>query len=524
MAKKSKSRNNKSSAKTASKLPANRNTVGGAELPATAFWRWVLMIGAVLAISAGIVETVTGGFGVIDRVTGFWKSPIATPTSFVEEASDESLIVVAQFDRSIGIPDSRPHEKIADEIRSTVRSLNLNNVRVETVPDFIPINGGDKAEEVGNLYNATTVIWGEETSVDVRVNLLNRRTVVRGVLLRSGEGGLRMYSGDQYVQPDNIQPMFGKNDFSVSQGIIPHDPWQPLVYSPLLLPSDNVAVVETDGTYVTTNTDPQQYIKLITTDLPSQVTFFALLPIAQVQLFNGKEQTALNLIEKALDIRTNVLLDNDGIGEVYREVARLHLSLARQQGIVREEDWQNTVLYHAQTAKARLNQSLVAGLDEPLTYYFLGLAYYVTKEYSGAVLNFNIALEQTSDDHLRVFVLHDRSLAKIELGDYQGALADANAEIRLFPEANGAYLNRSRIRFELKDYQGTIADIDKAVELTGSGTDNPDIIDYKGKAYIALKEYDKAVDTYQKLVDVVGPENRAFAESKLQEAKTLAGY
>lgn len=516
MSKRSKSRQN-----SKPKDPSSGSGGNAAELPRTPFWQWALMIALLVGIVGGIADTTSGVFGIMDRLGGLWESLIPTPMPFPEEAPGESLIVVAQFDRAVGIPDSRSYEKIADAIRSAVGSLNINNVRVETLPDVIPSRASDKAEDIGKLFNATTVIWGEETSVDVRVNLLNRRQVWVTNSVRSGADGLETSSTLNYVQPGNTEEMLARFNSPLSG--IPNYPALPLIYSPLPIASGNITVSTTDGTYVTTYADPQQYIKLITTDLPREMTFFALLPVAQIQAFDGNEQIALNLLEKALDAKPDALSNRDDTAKIYREVARLHLSLARDLMVNTGVEEQNALVEHGQTAKERLNQALEAGLTEPLTYYFLGMAYYLTNENAEALHAFDAAMELEPDDRLQIFVLFERAYVKSELGDNESALADITSLLRLDAEVAGAYHVRAKIRFQMGDYRGTIADVDKAVEIHGSATKIPDIVDLKAQAYIALKEYDKAVDTMQKLVDVVGPENREYAELRLQETKALAG-
>lgn len=511
----------KSKPQRGAKKTSDKPVSGGAELPATGFWRRVLMIGALIAIAAGVAETVTGAFGIVDRAASWFESPVVTPMAFPQEGPDESLIIVAEFDRSSGIPDSRAHERIADALRGTIASMNLENVRVETLPEAIPIRASDRVEEIGKLYGATTVIWGEETSVDVRVNLRNRREVWNSRLFRSGEGGIQVSASTHYLQPEDFD-VVTPADFSAPRGGIPYDPWLPLVFSPLLIAPEDMDLVKTEGAYITTNADPQQYINLITTDLPNEIAFFALLPLAEVQMFNGNEQVALDLLEQGLAARGNSHSSDDDIGEVYREVARLHLSIARQHEEAMQQGWQNIALDHARSAETRLNQALAAGLTEPLTYYFLGLASYQMRQYIQAVQHFDTAMDLMPDDHLRVFVLHNRSMAKMDLSDYQGALDDIALELMLDPNASGAYGNRIRTLSRLGDHLGVINEFDKLAKLVGSEVPSPDLVVMKGQAYIALKQYDKAVETYETLAAAIGPENRAYVEERLNEAKALA--
>lgn len=59
----------------------------------------------------------------------------------------------------------------------------------------------------------------------------------------------------------------------------------------------------------------------------------------------------------------------------------------------------------------------------------------------------------------------NRGVAKKNLGDYAGALADYNKAIELDPECAEAYNNRGLAKQDLKDYAGAMADYNKAIEL-----------------------------------------------------------
>jgi tetratricopeptide (TPR) repeat protein len=478
------------------------------------------MIGALLAIVAGIAETITGSMGIFDRLIVLMESPLATPAPFAGEAPNEVLIVVAQFDRADGIPDARAHEKIADEIRRVVNSLGINNVRVEILPEVIPKGdrnvAGAKAEE----YGATTIIWGEETSVDVRVDLLNTRSVWQSVSIRSGENGLEMQSSLQYQTQSDVDNFSFQDAEMATQSGFPIEPWIPLVDSPLLVPPQSVAVIETDGTYVTTYNDPQKYIQLITLDLPTEITFFALMPIALIQQFSGNEETALNLLERALASKSSTKAVDD-IGKIYQEAGRLHLSIARQIEIAEQDHSNADVEGHAEAAKKWLHKAVEAGIADGITYYFLGFAYSHTREYTTAIYYYDRAMDKLPDDHTKVFILHDRSIAKIEIGNDRAALLDINQLLQIDPEATAAYVNRSNIKSRMNDHLSVISDINKVWQLAPGATNDPGLLNLFGEAQMAVGDYVGAVGTYERLLNVVEPSQRSLARQRLDKALEL---
>ncbi|MCL5992296.1 MAG: tetratricopeptide repeat protein, partial [Bacteroidetes bacterium] len=55
--------------------------------------------------------------------------------------------------------------------------------------------------------------------------------------------------------------------------------------------------------------------------------------------------------------------------------------------------------------------------------------------------------------------------AKINSGDYRGAIQDYNKALELNPNSDDAYNNRGVAKNELGDFRGAIQDFNKALEL-----------------------------------------------------------
>jgi tetratricopeptide (TPR) repeat protein len=60
---------------------------------------------------------------------------------------------------------------------------------------------------------------------------------------------------------------------------------------------------------------------------------------------------------------------------------------------------------------------------------------------------------------------NNRGLARDELRDKQGAIADYNKALQINPNLAQVYNNRGNVRDELGDKQGAIADFQKAADL-----------------------------------------------------------
>jgi tetratricopeptide (TPR) repeat protein len=99
--------------------------------------------------------------------------------------------------------------------------------------------------------------------------------------------------------------------------------------------------------------------------------------------------------------------------------------------------------------------------------------------------------------------LFNSGLAKSEAGDFQGAIADYTAAIRLNPNYAEAYNKRGIIRGRnLKDYPAAKADFDRAIEINPN-YDHAYYNRARAREFLkdksgAIADYQKAAELYQK--------------------------
>jgi tetratricopeptide (TPR) repeat protein len=91
-----------------------------------------------------------------------------------------------------------------------------------------------------------------------------------------------------------------------------------------------------------------------------------------------------------------------------------------------------------------------------------GLAKLQRGDYRGALADFNRAIRL--DPHFAV-AYYNRGLVHQHLRDYRGAADDYTQALRLHPGDAASYYNRGLSRFYLKDYRGAIADDTRAIQL-----------------------------------------------------------
>ncbi len=146
----------------------------------------------------------------------------------------------------------------------------------------------------------------------------------------------------------------------------------------------------------------------------------------------------------------------------------------------------------------------------------LGIAKYLVKDYKGAILVFNEAIEenpQSADDYCF------RGSSKNYLEDYRGALQDYNKAIELNQEFGLAYFYRGKLKITLEDYRGGIQDFNKAIELD---SEFADAYINRGEAKSKLMDNRGAIQDHNKAIELE-PRNfgayyfRGLAKSDLKD-------
>ena len=76
---------------------------------------------------------------------------------------------------------------------------------------------------------------------------------------------------------------------------------------------------------------------------------------------------------------------------------------------------------------------------------------------------------------------YSRGHARVELGQYEEAIADYDQAVRLQPDQAHFYINRSKANTELGQHQEAIADLEAALELAREAGDSDLITFIEGK-------------------------------------------
>jgi tetratricopeptide (TPR) repeat protein len=114
-----------------------------------------------------------------------------------------------------------------------------------------------------------------------------------------------------------------------------------------------------------------------------------------------------------------------------------------------------------------------------------------------------------------------QALKKSNKGDYNGAIADYDKVIALYPGFSGSYYNQGLDYFKLGNYEKAIGSLNKSLAIS---PDDSMALFYRGLVYSALKNYQEAINDFNKVI-AISPEdadahfNRGVARSKLGDVK-----
>ena len=87
------------------------------------------------------------------------------------------------------------------------------------------------------------------------------------------------------------------------------------------------------------------------------------------------------------------------------------------------------------------------------------------RDYKGAIDDFNLAIEQLSEDKKNPEVFSNRAIAYQALGEYKFALLDYERSLSINPDFCNSYANRGNLLMELGFYYKARQDFQKAIFL-----------------------------------------------------------
>lgn len=140
-------------------------------------------------------------FGIFSVVVyPFVEQWLPSSRAFAAQANGETLIVIATF-HGEAAAEHEPHIKISRVIATEAANHNEQQLRVEVEPTKLTADQRTEAKALGKRYNASMVIWGENTGVEVIVNFLNLREpdfTASDARVNTTEQGIQLAHPDVY--------------------------------------------------------------------------------------------------------------------------------------------------------------------------------------------------------------------------------------------------------------------------------------------------------------------------------------
>lgn len=145
-----------------------------------------------------------------------------------------------------------------------------------------------------------------------------------------------------------------------------------------------------------------------------------------------------------------------------------------------------------------------------------GIVYDQLGEHKRAIADFTkaIKIEQRPERY------NNRGIAYVKLRRFDPALKDFDAALRLRPDSKDALFNRGSLFLDLRQFERAIADFDAAIRADSrfaSAYFN------RGLAHERRGAKRLAIADFQRVLDVVDPDNRALRDKALRNIRRLSG-
>ena len=382
-------------------------------------------------------------------------TPTPTPLPFAPAAEGETMIVLLPF-HSTTATNSEVQVKLWRRISDLLTELPDTSVTAVIDPHVVlTADQQAEAERIGKLHNASMVIWGEDTGVEMRANFLNLR-----------------------------EPDFAAAD---------------------------VDIQETQRTQLA---NPSQYAEFVTRDLPGQIAFLALFAVGQTHYLNNEYVAAIDTIESAVaEVRLEGEQAVDGyadtlapglaeayfrLGWLYQESpVNLDAAIANYTEAI-ELDPQDAAAYFNRglawydqddldRAIADYTEAIKLAPQFALAYNNRGIASSDQGDFDRAIADYSAAI---TFDPQYAAAYSNRGTAYKAKGDLDRAIADYTKAIKLDPQDAIAYNNRGLVWYDQDNLDRAIAGYTEAIKLDPQYA--PAYFN-RGNAYKAKGDLDRAI-------------------------------
>lgn len=418
----------------------------------------------------------------------------------------EILIVISTFNTGPGVPDSDIQNALHDRITKQINTLNLENVRVQIDKTIIPAYDREQAEKRAQTYDATMIIWGDDTDFQVQVNFLN------------------LYDEPTYHLNETSIRETGCTSLATPPGYVEfvNRELTPQVTFLSFFATGNVLIGENN----------EAAIKVFTHILETYPTPLLLefetspgtiwLTLGHIYSTESNYPEAINSYDQAISVEPEFVCAYNDRGNIYLTQGNLDAALADYDMAIAIDPefahpYNNRGLIYAERrsfdlALSDFNQTIAYDPENALGYVNRGDVYFDLKNWEFALSDYNQAITYGFEDPA---IYSNRGVALYQLGDFRLALDSFDHALTMKPELVTAYRNRGKVHLELGDIAAALADFNQAIML------DPEYANAyldRGITYANLRQPDAALDDIRLYLEL-NPEasNRSEIEELIRE-------
>lgn len=178
-----------------------------------------------------------------------------------------------------------------------------------------------------------------------------------------------------------------------------------------------------------------------------------------------------------------------------RQQNNLQVWISVAQAALQQKEW--TLVLEACAEVERLDG------ENPLAFYYEGLAYKEMEDFDAAVVKFGKAIEKAGEYAMAYFM---RAMTYIQEGKLEDAEKDIDFLIAKGAADDMTYNQKGFLRKENEDYEGAVLAYDKVLEINPFNVDayigKASVYEIQGDNVTALKVYEEALDDMPESVEM----------------------
>jgi tetratricopeptide (TPR) repeat protein len=490
MSKKQKKNNKNKSMSSKKKMPKFLSTI---QRSSKAVWAII----GVVAVVLGLFFNVFLDFPQL--VSNLIGNPTPLPIAKAEIENGEILVVVTKFTGESG---EAATTRIFRALSDRAQLAELSDVRIELLLDESP-HTRDEAIQLGNLFDATLVIWGtaDQYGIEPRYQVVRNESLIPtrpdlGTTISTDLPSFNAYVVNGVPNEFEYLMLFSLGQF----------------YS-FGLRFDDAIRAYIEATQIDIGDRAEQ--------LDLKTVYYYL---GKTHGYNGDWQTAIDDFSKALSIAPSFADAYNDRGYSFEKIGKQDSAISDYKKALEINPNMSSPhvnlgwIYHHKGdydgAYEEYSRSIELNPNYDQAYLLRGNILFEKEKYTEAISDYNKAIELNP-----VFGLtyQNRGATYIQLGDYETAVNDFLVALRLDPKLYNSYARLGETYLYMGEYQKAIENL--TVFIDHEHTQDANMYFLRGTAYEQLGKIDEALLDYEMALKLTPDEseNKTFLLEHIKE-------